>query len=57
MQLSGERRRSSVWSKLTPSPGSSPENGGRRSSILSLFRKGGDDHESYENAVDTAEGK
>jgi hypothetical protein len=57
MQLSGERRRSSVWSKLTPSPGSSPESGGRRSSILSFFKKGGDDHESHENAVDMAEEK
>lgn len=31
-------RRSSVWSVITPSPGSSPE--GRRGSFFDLFKKG-----------------
>lgn len=33
------RRRSSVWSKFTPSPGSSPSD--RRNSILSIFKGSG----------------
>jgi len=34
----GTRRRSSVWSSITVSPGTSPD--GKRAAIMNLFRKG-----------------
>jgi len=55
----GTRRRSSVWSSITVSPGTSPE--GKRATIMSLFRKGhtqgeaptgASDRETEESAID-----
>jgi hypothetical protein len=37
LNADGTRRRSSVWSSITVSPGSSPD--GKRAGIMSLFRR------------------
>ena len=39
LNADGTRRRSSVWSSFTPSPGTSPE--GKRAAIFSFFKKTG----------------
>jgi len=39
MNADGTRRRSSVWSSITPSPGTSPE--GKRAAIFNFFKKAG----------------
>jgi hypothetical protein len=58
LNADGTRRRSSVWSSITVSPGTSPD--GKRAGIMSLFRRsnahseasnGASERDADENAV------